>query len=304
MDMEKIDRYNRSQAAKYDWNPTWFDCLDFGDQLTFAIIEFQKSLGLTADGMCGPSTYRRKWTERESSGDYNVEKVIPSGVKYIVHNGNPYVIHWDKVILWNEEGGLSAKKGTYGNRAGKSERNVNLMVLHWDVCLSSKSCASILSKRGLSCTYLIDNDSTIYVCMDSQHVPYCNGRGFNGQGVGVEISNAYYVDKYQSWYVRNGFGERPVITDGHVHGRSMSPFLGFYPEQLEACAALIEAVSRAMDIPLIIPDTEYAVDSKASSGDWSGTCAHYHLTRNKIDIAGHSMRAIMDRAIQIREENS
>jgi hypothetical protein len=199
---------------------------------------------------------------------------------------------------------LESPKGTYGDRSGREERDVNIFALHWDVTLNSKSCHKVLARRGLSVTYLIDNDGTILQCHDSQHVPYCNGRGFNGHGVGVEISNAYYVDRYQSWYVRNGFGKRPVITEGHVHGRSMKPFLGFYPIQLEACAALIEAVSRAMSLPLEVPETEFAVDPKASSGRFKGTCAHYHLTRRKIDIAGTDLSALMDRAIEIREENS
>ena len=53
----------------------------------------------------------------------------------------------------------------------------------------------------------------------------------NRASVGVEISNAYYP-KYQDWYVKNGFGERPIIDDAWVHTEKLDPFMGFYPAQI------------------------------------------------------------------------
>ena len=59
----------------------------------------------------------------------------------------------------------------------------------------------------------IDNDGTIFQMLDTQHKAWHAGipnyEGGNPKGIGVEISNAYYL-KYQDWYVKNGFGERPV----------------------------------------------------------------------------------------------
>jgi hypothetical protein len=42
---------------------------------------------------------------------------------------------------------------------------------------------------------------------------HAGSRTVNRKSVGVEISNAYYP-KYQSWYKKNGFGERPSINLG------------------------------------------------------------------------------------------
>ena len=60
--------------------------------------------------------------------------------------------------------------------------------------------------------FLIDNDGTIYQMLDTQHIAWHAGipryEGGNKRGIGVEISNAYYP-KYQEWYIKHGFGERP-----------------------------------------------------------------------------------------------
>ena len=285
MNMIQKLNYNISQSEKYGWGPDWFDCETFGEDLIHSIIEFQKEHGLDADGLCGPSTYRRKWTEREADGDYNEERIIPQGKKYIVSNGRPVVINWDKVVLWNQPGGLIAKPGTYTDKTAHIPRDIRYMVLHWDAALSSKSCARILRKRGLSCTFCIDNDGTIFQLMDTQHVAWCNGSKHNGKSIGVEVSNAVY-EKWNPWYERNGFGKRPIMRGKMVHGKFLKPFLGFYPIQLEALAALMEAVSRALDIPLVFPQTKNGVDAIAAAGNLWGFCAHYHLTSKKWDIAG------------------
>ena len=38
------------------------------------------------------------------------------------------------------------------------------------------------------------------------------------KSIGVEIANAYYP-KHQKWYVKNGFGERPIWKEKKVHGK-------------------------------------------------------------------------------------
>ena len=297
---KKAISYNKIQARKFDWTPEWFDHDEFDEELIEKIKAFQKAEGLSADGLCGPSTYRRLWTERESSGDYNEELVIPDGQKYIVHNGNPVPIQWDKVLLWNEPGGLDSRKGAYRSHAGKADRNPSFFVTHWDVCLSSKSCAKVLKKRGLSVHYCIDNDGTIYQLLDSQHTGYHAGGTLNPKCVGVEISDAYSL-KYQRWYERNGFGPRPIWRDKGVHGKTLKPFLGFYDVQIQALAALWEAVSRACDIPLAIPDGPDAVNTEVRRGNFEGFCCHYHLTRGKIDCAGLNMDDVLALAKELRE---
>ena len=112
----------------------------------------------------------------------------------------------------------------------------------------------------------------------------------NRASVGVEISNAYYT-KHQSWYERNGFGERPLVDDAWVHGSKLGEHTGFYPIQIEALKALWKAIHKSAEIPYEAPknqfgktSTKYEQDVKY--GSFSGFISHYHVSKNKIDCAG------------------
>ena len=301
----KMDKvfYNKSSQDSLGWEPDWFGCEYNDDDLVKAVKKWQKANGLTADGLVGPTTYRRIWTERED----NISDHVPANSayrragtmcrddNYIVHNGKFIDIDWHKVVLWDDPGGLEARDGNYYDYAGKKDRKPTMFVNHWDVCLSSESCQNVLNKRGISVHFLIDNDGTIYQTMDTQHGAWHAGIGkINHKSIGVEISNAYYL-KYQSWYKKNGFGERPVISGAKVHGGTLEDHTGFYPVQLEALAALWKAISKGLDIPLeIAPEGRY--DSDCYRGKFKGFVNHYNLTKRKIDCASLDMQKVLDMA--------
>ena len=298
------DFYNKSSADSLGWHPDWFGCDEFDIQLVKAVQKWQKAHGLMADGLVGPATYRRVWTDREANiSDHKPPKnVFSPGDKHIVHNGRFIPIEWEKVVLWDEAGGFASKDGCYTNLSGKPDRQPTMFVNHWDVCLSSESCANVLNRRGISVHFLIDNDGTIYQMLDTQHKAWhagiSNGVGGNPKGIGVEISNAYYL-KYQDWYVKNGFGERPVFVNATIHGRKMKPFTGFYPVQLNALKALWKAVHIGLDIPLQCPLDDQGrlsdtVNSDCVKGKFHGICNHYNFTKGKIDCAGLDVVALLD----------
>jgi hypothetical protein len=277
-------KYNINSSRRFGWKPDWFGANDFDDKLVEKIMDFQRSLGLAADGLCGPTTYRRIFTDREA----NIDDYEPKG-EHIVYNGEFFPIKWDKVVIWDEPGGLRMNKGTYTDYSGKEPRDISMFVNHWDVCLSSKSCASVLNKRKVSVHFCIDNDGTIYQLLDMQHRAWHAGNGtVNTKSVGVEISNAFYM-KYQDWYEKR-FGPRPVISDAVVHGRTLETHLGFYPVQLEALKALWRAVHEACKVPLEAPMTSKGLDTGVNldvyKGKFKGFCNHYNITSKKIDCAG------------------
>ena len=295
--------YNEASAAKLGWNPAWFGQREFDENLVSAIKRWQRKHNLKADGLCGPATYRRVWTQREHDSSKGAPKsptrLAALAKERIVHNGQFYPIEWDKVILWNEDDGLTCGAGTYASYAGKPDRKPTFFVNHWDVCLSAESCARVIARRGISIHFCIDNDGTIYQLLDTQHAAYQAGsRKWNHASIGVEISNAFYP-KYQSWYEKHGFGPRPVVDDARVHGRKLSTHLGFYPVQLEALKALWAAINRAIDIPLTCPtddngDLVTAVDPRCKSGKFKGFINHYNLTRRKIDCAGLDLVGMLE----------
>ena len=304
--LEKKISYNKTQSRKFEWTPDWFGASGFDEDLINKITAFQLNNGLSGDGMCGPSTYRRLFTERESNiSEYEPDPptTMVGPFNTIVHDGHHHVIHWDKVKLWDEKGGLKSKSGCYTSYAGKEDRNPTFFVNHWDVTLSAKYCSQILDKRGISVHYCLDNDGTIYQLLDTQHTAWhAGGRNWNHSSIGIEISDAYSL-KYQSWYEKRGFGSRPIWKNAKVHGKTLDPFLGFYDVQLDALAALWEAISRACGIPLEIPSVAPGLDPRAKNNDVTGFCCHYHLTTKKIDCAGLDLQLILDKALAIRKKH-
>ncbi len=306
--MPIIDKnfYNESSASSLGWDPTWFGEKYYDDQLTRAIKKWQRERKLAADGMCGPATFRRAWTERQSNIDAHKPEALQYS-NYIVYNGEFHKIEWSKVVLWSEKGGLKSRKGTYYDYTGRAKRSVRLFVNHWDACLSSNACQTILNKRGISVHFMIDNDGTIYQTVDMQHGCWHAGsERVNRASVGVEISNAYYP-KYQDWYVRNGFGERPEVEGARVHGEVLDPFLGFYPVQIRAMKALWRAIHNCAGIEYETPLNQFGTTSKkyeqeVKYGKFNGFVSHYHVSKNKIDCAGLDIKSLLEEAIDEESE--
>ncbi len=292
--------YNEASAKKLGWEPSWFGEKYYDDKLVRAVKKWQRQHGIPADGLCGPTTFRRLWTERQS----RIDVYKPSDCQYsnyIVYNGGFFPIDWDKFVLWSEKGGIETPAGNYYDYSGRPERKIRYFVNHWDVCLNAKSCQGVLNRRGASVQFLIDNDGTIYQTMDIQHAAWHAGSSrTNRPSVGVEISNAYYP-KYQNWYVKHGFGERPIVQDAWVHGSQLEPFLGFYPEQLEALKSLWKAVHEATGIPYETPLNQFGKTStkyeqNVAYGDFQGFVSHYHVSKRKIDCAGLDIKTLLEEA--------
>ena len=128
------DFYNESSAAKLGWEPEWFGCDEFDEDLVDAIGKFQKKNGMGADGLCGPGTFRVLFNERmEGIEEFRPSKAS-SGEKFIMCNGDYFPIDWPKVKLFFEGDGLKLTKGF---RKHVGERKPSFFVCHWDVCLSS-----------------------------------------------------------------------------------------------------------------------------------------------------------------------
>ena len=293
--------YNESSGTKLGWDPTWFGEKYFDDKLTRAVKKWQKKRGLVSDGLCGPTTFRRLWTERQAEiDDYKPQDCQYSN--YIVYNNEFIPIEWGKVVLWSERGGMKARTGTHYSYSGRPQRSIRYFVNHWDVCLSSRACQSVLDKRGISVHFLIDNDGTIYQTLDMQHAAWHAGsERANRASVGVEISNAYYP-KYQDWYVRNGFEERPMIEGAWVHHNLLDPFMGFYPKQLEALKALWAAIHKATGIPLKTPlnqfgNTSTQYEQEVTYGKFTGFVSHYHVSKRKIDCAGLDIKKLLEETV-------
>lgn len=293
--MGKVEDYNRKSSGELGWEPRWFipGHIQFDELLTNAIIQFQKDSGIAADGMCGPGTYRRIYAKVEADSIYEAQKWMTDTSDVIWWQNTPIKIDWpsSKVHTFKDQGfPYPISEGVTKN---KGQREIRSFVNHWDVCLSSSSCAKVLKDRGVSVHFCIDNDGTIIQLHDINDSCWHAGvRNVNRYSIGVEISNAWYP-KYQNWYVKNGFGERPIISGAKVNGRKLDDHLGFYQVQLEALKALWKAVHEGCGIPYVTPDMKNSYDPEANGGNFRGFMHHYHCSAKKIDCGGLDIDELM-----------
>lgn len=288
--------YNEASAGKLGWLPEWFLSGHklFDKKLTTAIRNWQKEKGLYADGMCGPSTFRHINAEIESQAKIDQLDWVTDSSDVIWWKDTPIKIDWpsDKVHTFKDaDFPYPVSTGVTKN---SRKRTIKSFVTHWDVCLSSMSCAKVLAKRGISVHFCIDNDGTIIQLHDlNDSCWHAGNRNVNKYSIGVEIANAYYP-KYQSWYKRNVGKERPIMSGALAQNKPLDDFLWFYPEQIEALKALYKALHEGCGIPLESPDEKWAYDSEAASGRFRGFMNHFHCSKRKIDCGGLDIEQLLN----------
>lgn len=293
--MGKQETYNKNQAKQFGWKPDWFipGHNSFDTTLTQSIKQFQSTRGLTPDGLCGPGTFRVIAAERGALEEAEELGWVTDESDVLWWGDQPIKIEWpaEKVHTFKDVGfpyPLSKGLTKYS-----SKRDIKSFVTHWDVCLNSMSCAKILAKRNVSVHFCIDNDGTIIQLHDMNDACWHAGNSkVNRAAVGVEISNAFYP-KYQSWYKKNGFGERPVKSGALAQNRKVEDFTWFYPVQIEALKALYKALHEGCDIPLEVPNEKWAYDRNAASGKFKGFMNHFHCSTKKIDCAGLDIEELL-----------
>ena len=287
--------YNEASASKLGWEPEWFipGHKLFDKKLTSAIKKWQTARGLVADGLCGPGTFRHINAEIESLQEIVTNGWVSDNSDVIWWNDEPIKIDWPalKVHTFKDPGfPYPISKGVTKN---SRKRSIRSFVTHWDVCLSSMSCAKVLAKRNVSVHFCIDNDGTIIQLHDlNDSCWHAGNRNVNKYSVGVEISNAYYP-KYQNWYVRNVGAKRPIMSGALAQNKRLDDFTWFYPVQIEALKALYKAIHEGCDVPLAAPSNKWAYDSDAASGRFKGFMNHFHCSKKKIDCGGLDIEEIL-----------
>jgi len=286
--------YNIASATRLGWDPSWFEASEFDGTLIKKVKEFQEEYKLKVDGLVGPMTYARLITDREAKVELVLTHLKERSDELekknsIVCAGASVNIEWDKIVNVHSPDALVLPQENY--QAGPhADRKPTMIVTHWDAALSAKSCFNILKRRGVSSHFVIDNDGTIYQLVDVNDVAWHAGK-VNSKSIGIDFSNAYY-EKYQKYYRRKGFGNRPLLDDSVVHGVKLEQHLGYYPVQERAYKALVGALAGHYDIPLQCPD-EAKVHPQAQKGTYEGVVCHYHVSRAKIDCAGLELSRLL-----------
>jgi len=193
-------------------------------------------------------------------------------------------------------------------------RTVDLLVLHYDVCGTSRRCFRVLQEeRGLSVHFLLDVDGTIYQTLDLQEEAW-HARQANPRSIGVEIAQigAYPPDAAEPlarWYDTTGAAPRLCLPEDsgvlHAAGASLRPARAellsgsiqgeplvqydFTPEQYASLAELAASLTRIFPrLSLEVPrDASGAVRTDALSdaelAAFHGVLGHCHVSADKID---------------------
>jgi hypothetical protein len=289
--MSKALEYNLAESKRNGWGPEILGMPKIDEAFVEEVKKVQRKYNLAVDGMLGPVTYRIIITSQTSTSSSAAIKPSEKLKNRIICNGKEIVLKGNaKCLTWKDKGGFEAKKGF----VSKQSRDVKHFVTHWDAALSSKSCFDILNQRGLAVHFMIDNDGTIYQTLDTVNTAYHAGDA-NSSSIGVEVSNAYYT-KYNSWYEKNGFGKRRVLPSMKTAAGTIDEHLDFYDAQYEALSALWEAIHRAHNIPLVIPDK---LTGTIDWSDFKGFINHFHITNKKIDCYGIDHQRVLNKAIQL-----
>ena len=248
------------------------------------------------------------------------------------------------VVLWDEPGGYDAyrtdlffggeerptrpsglrytpgrdpvdREPRFAQSAGEIAGIVDLFVVHYDVCGTSRRCFQVLHDlRGLSVHFLLDVDGTIYQTLDLADTAW-HARQVNPRSVGVEIANigAWPPEEagiLEDWYGEDeggtrltlsaemegslrtpGFEGRPARA-GAVRGRAQGALLVQYdltPEQYRALEKLAAGLCRLL--PRIEHDAPRdaagrvrdSVLSEAEQAAFSGIAGHLHTSSGKVD---------------------
>jgi len=193
---------------------------------------------------------------------------------------------------------------------------VDLFVIHYDACGTSRRCFQVLQdERHLSVHFLLDADGTIYQTLDLKERAW-HAASANDRSIGVEIAHigAYPEpdhERLRRWYQVDRDGPRivfqggpsetglrtedfvarparPKLLSGPVHGQLLYQY-DFTDAQYRALARLTAALHAVLPrIALAVPrDERGELLTRALSGqefeEHSGLLGHFHVTERKVD---------------------
>lgn len=197
--------------------------------------------------------------------------------------------------------------------------HVDLFVLHYDVCGTSRQCFKVLHDlRGLSVHFMLDVDGTIYQTLDLKerawHAGHASG---NDRSVGVEIANIgaygpHELKTLDEWYDHDANGwpfltpprwmavtgvrtqdfvarpARKELIGGTINGRPLQQY-DYTPQQYASLAKLTATLCTIFPrMKLEFPrDAAGGINPDVLTEDelaaFSGVLGHWHIKREKID---------------------
>jgi hypothetical protein len=222
-----------------------------------------------------------------------------------------------RVVKWDEEHGFDFHpKGKYNKRNITFDQlspQMKQFCVHWSVTYRASDMFGGLNARGLSCNFMIDDDvndqgyATIYQCLDIKHGGWSQGGVYNNMGPGVEISympQAWEKDMYTPWVQRQRNVQPHETVVAPVHGTRLKVFLPTKAQMASLIRLMWGFVELFPHVPAKFPRTVqgfHATTKLADPTQHTGFVSHYHLKREKIDVAGLDMDQIEEDVEQLTQ---
>lgn len=209
-------------------------------------------------------------------------------------------------ITWKDPGGMDAYpyKKFYNRNLTLEQlkKQTSCFVLHHSVTYTAKTCYDVLVNRGLSCTFLIDDDNkdgyaTLYQTLDVKEGAWSHG-ALNRFGAGVEIC---YMP--QAWENTNLYSEtnrkkykvpEHKIVEDTVQNRKLKVFAPTQA-QINTVECLIQTMCLVLDLPASFPKDAQGNIIKSVIPDpksHRGLLGHFNITVQKNDPAGLELDSI------------
>ena len=169
----------------------------------------------------------------------------------------------------------------------KAQAIVRMFTIHHDGCPNARSCFGVLhDERGISCHFILDNDGTIYQCLDLALMGF-QAAGFNQHSIGIELCNRGDAKKYAGYYDgRKSRGQKRDSTTCMIHKHVYLAY-EFTDDQIRALAELARALRYALpNLPVDYPQEQPGQQSWGmipNPSAFSGYMGHYHQTLRKWD---------------------
>ncbi len=171
----------------------------------------------------------------------------------------------------------------------KAQAIIRAFTIHHDGCPNARNCFGVLhDERGLSCHFILDNDGTIYQCLDLALMGF-HAALFNKYSIGIELSNRGDAKKYPNYYDgRASRGQKRTATTCRIEDHVYLAY-NFTDDQINALKELARALRYALpNLPIEFPQSKTATGQQAwgmidNPLAFNGYIGHYHLTRRKWD---------------------
>ncbi len=185
------------------------------------------------------------------------------------------------VKTWHDHG-LEFEAGDGARRRHPKQTDLDLFVLHWTGGEAPpEKVFKVLDRRELGIEFAIGHEGDIWQFCDPLKVDTFDAGPYNRRSIGVEIIN------YGFGAGRNSVNRTHYKCVLNGHDRR---FAHFFPAQVQAAVALIDAVIKsgktkiARKVPRT-PDKAFINRKMAKSelAQFDGVCGHFHISAKKSD---------------------